>query len=235
VSGAERLRIRYHVEWPETPPADALRSALSRDALFEARRALLLLVITDELERMRFAMARELLDGATCRECVALPPGARDEDWETAIEWTRSHRPDVPAGVLGDIERLSLVQLGQLVCLRCYRANVALVAWNLLWTVGQLSAHVGPSRRGDASIALYGTGIWKDGEWRDSWRYPRLIVSPRASSQSGAFLSWGKARDEGCRPKVARHRFVDLAVLSGAALGGDVRDAAQALALLELR
>jgi hypothetical protein len=233
VSGIEALRIRRHVEWPEPKEPDVVVVTHALDALFERRRTLMLHVEVDERERARFALARELLDLVTYRELLALPDDATDEERHEAIVWARAHRPDVPVGIPGDLEVVTFGYLGQLVCLRCYRANVALAAWRLEWTMCRFAAYTGRTRRGGLTLALHGTGIYKDGEWRDSFNYPRLRITPRGSSQPGAFMNWGVAVNPGCRPRVARHRFVDLSVLSAATLGGDVPGPDHALLLLE--
>jgi hypothetical protein len=233
MSRAEALLIRPHIEWPEASSVEDQSGRQRGDAAFEARRALALHVVADELEHLRFAFARELLDGVAHHEYLALPDNASDHEHEAAMTWATAHRPDVPVGIPGEIRVFSFEELGQLICLRCYRANVALVAWDLGWTLGQLAAYSGRSRNGGFTIALRGTGIYKDGEWRDSFKYPRLVVTPRSSSQSGTFLRWGRTVSEGCRPKAERHRFIDLKVLSEAVHGGEVRDQVHALALLD--
>jgi hypothetical protein len=234
VSGAEALRIRRHVPWPEVKEFVVAKTVNPLDVLFEERRALTLQVEVDERERAGCALARELLDFSPYRELVGVPDGASEEDRHEALVWAKSHRPDVPVGIPADIEVVTFSQLGQLICLRCYRANVALVAWRLAWTLSRLAAYTGRTRHGGFTIGLHGTGIYKDGEWRDSWNYPRLRITPRGASQPGAFLNWGVARNPGCRPKVARHRFVDLAVLGSAVLGGEIDDPQRALSLLEV-
>jgi hypothetical protein len=230
---AETLRIRPHVEWRDTEREPGVAGPSRGDADFEARRALVVHVVADEHDRLRVAFARELLDGTAHHEYLALPFDVIDVERSTAVEWARSHRPDVPVGIPGELAVLSVEELGQLICLRCYRANVALVAWDLPWTLGRLAAYTGRARNGGFTIALYGTGVYKDGEWRDSFKYPRLVVTPRDASQSGAFLQWGRTVLEGCRPKAERHRFIDLKVLAEASHGGEVRALVDAIALLD--
>lgn len=171
------------------------------------RRVVLVRTHADANERVVRVVAVELVDDEVTGILVA--PGSADT---VAPTW-REHR-SVPAapGITLDPEILSIEQIGHRITRRCGTKGVALLAFDLCWSVGRLAVHVRAAKGGGVSVALAGGG-WHHrttGRWMDSDFRPRLRLD-------GRFASWIAPRRR--RSKRARGGpIIDLQVL-GAALG----------------
>ena len=234
---AKRLRLRSHVEAPapedaddEEPQAPA-RPLAHRAAHFVARRAFLLHVVVDELDRAVAVFAREVFDGWTRREILAVPDGT--EPTSEVLAWAAAQRQDLRRGILAPLDVLTFSEVGLLIVKRCYRYGVPLVAWDVAWSMCRLAGHVGRAQGGAFSVALLGTGRVVDGKWKDSDYCPRLRITPRGSG-SPAFIRWLAPRDETGMPKGHRPQFVDLRNLTATIAGGEVESLAAAAELLKV-
>jgi hypothetical protein len=92
------------------------------------------------------------------------------------------------------LEARTFDQLGPLITRRFFRARIALVTWDMGWTLGRLAAHTG--RLNDSSdgfsVTLVGCGIVNAaGRWRDSQYHPRYQLRAQGVGQLGVFLSCG--------------------------------------------
>jgi hypothetical protein len=189
--------------------------------------------VADDRERPRVTAFRETLDGFTLWPGVALSAATPTQEINQLRERLATARGDLPFGMVADETVIGYAELGRRIPGRCYQFGVPLVGWDLPWELGRLAAHTGRGRGGTAfSVTLLGCGIGVDGQWRDSFHYPRLRIEARGASQHGAFLRWVPAKDPGDRPKGHRPTFVDLSVLTAAVCGGEVAGPAEAARLL---
>jgi hypothetical protein len=232
---AKRLRLRAHVEAPPKDDDDQeqapARPLADRARHFARRRALFLHVVVDALERPVAVLVREVFDGWTRREILAVPDGT--EPTSDMLLWAATQFQDLRRGFLVTLDVLTFSDLGLLLVSRCYRFGVPLVGWDLAWQLCRLAGHVGRAEGGAFSVALLGTGVVVDGKWTDSDFCPRLRVTSRGSGSS-AFVRWLAPRDRSAMPRGHRPQFVDLRNLTATVVGGEVGDLAAAADLLKV-
>ena len=198
-------------------------------------RALVLHVEADKRDRLALSTTRELAGYTSLDEVLYAPEGAVSHLRVYGV----GRRPDVPLGVLAQLEPRPIEKLGPLITDRFYGApRIPLVAWDLPWTLGRITGHVGPLR-GSAdgfSTTLLGCGVRRDdGRWVDSWLSPRFRLSPQGSAQLGCFISCGVPFDKASRYLGRRRlRPVDLQVLSSALAGTEFSSARQACELYRI-
>ncbi len=219
--------VRAYVE-PEPGNGTKRRSVRTSGA----RRVLVLHTVADERERFVFAVVLEVLDGVVVDEWVIVPDDTADDEVERLAD-TLPMREDLPPGIGAEPKVLRLAQLGPLLVRRCYRHGCVLAGWDLPWQLGRIASYVGRSSPDGFSLGL-GGAVNGDGRWRDSDYLPRIVARSRGAGKAGAFLSWGVPHDKRSRVRKGRRpgAFVDVAVLCGAVVGGELTGPEHAADLL---
>jgi hypothetical protein len=193
-------------------------------------------VLADERDRLRLAIARELLEGVTVDERVFERDRLDVGEHEQLESVVSTLRPDVPPGVAGDFVLAEVGALGKLVDRRCRLRCVPFVAFDVAWTLGSLTAHCGKSANDAISVCLEGCGaLGKDGSWADSFDQARIRLRSRGAGQQGAFVSWGAPSNPVSWNRSKRQpSVVDLQLLASALRGGEVETAEDACTVFEI-
>jgi hypothetical protein len=223
------VRVRAHLE-PSSKQDNGPGSAAAN------RRVLLVHVLADERDRLRLAIARELLEGVTVDERVFERDRLDVGEHEQLESVVSTLRPDVPPGVAGDFVLAEVGALGKLVDRRCRLRCVPFVAFDVAWTLGSLTAHCGKSANDAISVCLEGCGaLGKDGSWADSFDQARIRLRSRGAGQQGAFVSWGAPSNPVSWNRSKRQpSVVDLQLLASALRGGEVETAEDACTVFEI-
>lgn len=180
---ALRVRVATAARPPSPPPEP-------RNA---PRHVTLVHVEANDHGHMRRAVAVDLDDGVV-----------------TGVFTTDGIGPGAAPGVSGvavpDVV-LTAHQFGRHVTTRCGTSGAALVAFDMLGTVGALGVHLRRAKGGGVSMALVGGGwLREDGTFKENHFAPRVRID-------GPFFDWIAPRKR--RRRARAGPFVDLRVLGG--------------------